>query len=133
MDKKDDLVKLLRKEFEHKDKYQGKWEYQWVMGASIRKETLEEYLVRVTVKTSESPYIDGMDIKVYVIDEEVKLEDNFYENGPDLMGSPEAGAIAWIEKLDEIIYLQLENPYKKKTYLERLEEAIDEYTFETIG
>ena len=130
---KDDLVKLLREEFEQKQEYDGKWEYQWVMGIGLRKLTSDEYLARVTVKTSESPYIDGMDIKVYVVDGQVKLEDAYYENSPDLMGSPQEDAVAWMEKLDQVIYLQLENPWAKEIHKERLEIAVGRYLFTDLG
>ena len=111
-----ELINLLRSEFEHSEEYKGKVESQWLMGVSLTRvssrETSAEYLVRVTVKTSESPYIDGMGIKVYLEDNKLHLEEDYFENTPELLGSPEEDAVKWHRKLGELIYLQLENPNK---------------------
>lgn len=106
----DELIDILRDEFEYTEEYKGKFEFQWLMGVSLNKIFSNEYLVRVSVKTSESPYIDGMSIKVSVVNGRVKLEEDYFEQSPELMGSPEADAVKWHENLGEVIYLQLENP-----------------------
>lgn len=111
-DRQVELIQLLRNEFEHAEEYKGKVEFQWLMGVSLRQETSAECLVRVTVKTSESPYIDGMDIKVFFVDGKLHLEEDYSENTPELLGSPEDDAVKWHRKLGELIYLQLENPNK---------------------
>lgn len=104
-DRQAELIQLLRNEFEHSEEYKGKIESQGLMGLSLRQETSAEYLVRVTVKTSSSPCIDGMAIKLFVVDGKIHLEDT-----PELLGSPEDDAVKWHQKLGELIYLQLENP-----------------------
>ena len=109
-DRQVELIQLLRNEFEHAEEYKGKVEFQWLMGVSLKEQPSAEYLVRVTVKTSESPYIDGMDIKVYLEDNKLHLEEDYFENTPELLGSPEEDAVKWHRKLGELIYLQLENP-----------------------
>ena len=111
-DQQVELIKSLRKEFEHAEEYQGKVESQWLMGVSLKQRTSAEYLARVTVKTSESPYIDGMDIKVLFVDGKLHLEEDYFENTPELLGSPEDDAINWLKQLGNLIYLQLENPNK---------------------
>lgn len=109
-DRQAEVINLLRNEFEHAEEYQGKVESQWLMGVSLRQETSAKYLVRVTVKTSESPYIDGMDIKVFFVDGKLQLAEDYFENTPELLGSPEDDAINWLKQLGNLIYLQLENP-----------------------
>lgn len=104
------LIDILRNEFEYTEEYKGKFEFQCLMGVSLSKTFSNEYLVRVTVKTSESPYIDGMSIKVFVVNGQVKLEEDYFEHSPELLGSPEDDAVKWHEILGELIYLQLENP-----------------------
>lgn len=111
-DRQVELIKLLRNEFEHSEEYKGKVEFQWLMGVSLKQRTSAECLVRVTVKTSESPYIDGMDIKVFFVDGKLQLQEDYFENTPELLGSPEDDAVNWHRKLGELIYLQLENPNK---------------------
>ena len=115
-DRQVELIQLLRNEFEHSEEYKGKVESQWLMGVSLTRvssrETSAEYLVRVTVKTSSSPYIDGMDIKIFLEDNKLHLEEDYFENTPELLGSPEEDAVKWHRKLGELIYLQLENPNK---------------------
>lgn len=113
-DRQVELIQLLRNEFEHSEEYKGKVESQWLMGVSLTRvssrETSAEYLVRVTVKTSSSPYIDGMDIKIFLEDNKLHLEEDYFENTPELLGSPEEDAINWLKRLGKLIYLQLENP-----------------------
>lgn len=76
------------------------------MGISIKFKADRLNLLRVVVKTSESPYVDGMDIGFMVIDGLIELDPRFYENGPDLMGSSEDTSIKWLSELGKIIYLQ---------------------------
>lgn len=85
-----------------------------MMGLSIKLEESDVNKIRVVVKTSESPYVDGMDIPFAMIEGELEIYPLFYENSPDLMGSPELDSIKFLSKLGEIIYLHLENLYKDK-------------------
>lgn len=111
---KDEAIDILRDEYNHKEKYDGQWEYQWLMGISMKLEKSGTSTMRVVVKTSESPYVDGMDIEFMIIDGYLEMHPLFYEEGPDLMGSPELDSIKWLSKLGEIFYLQVENPYKNE-------------------
>lgn len=107
----DELIDILRAEFNREEEWQGEKEYQWVMGISIKLEPEGLSLLRVVVKTSESPYVDGMEIGFMVIDGLIELGPSYYENSPDLMGSSVDTSIKWLSELGEIIYLQRENPY----------------------
>lgn len=82
---KDELRDILRDEFNRQEKYQGEWEEQWLMGLSIKLEESGKHRLRVVVKTSESPYVDGMEIDFQVIKGQIELEPSYYENSPDLM------------------------------------------------
>ena len=124
------IVKALRSEFELKEEDYD----QWVLGVSCleKEKATQEFIVKVVVHTSESIYSDGMEMTVYIIDDEVKLEENFFEKTPDLMGSPVKDAINWLREY-KIIYLQLLNPYEFNVYLERLKDIIGEYSFNTLN
>ena len=124
------IVKALRSEFELREEdYE-----QWVLGVSCleKQEGTQEFIVKVVVHTSESIYSDGMEMTVSIVDDEVKLEENFFEKTPDLMGSPVKDAINWLREY-KIIYLQLLNPYEFNVYVERLKDIIGEYTFKTLA
>lgn len=108
---KDELIDILRNEFNRKEEWEGELEYQWVMGISIKFKAEGVNLLRVVVKTSESTYVDGLQTYFMIIEELIELDPSYYENGPDLMGSPEATSIKWLSELGEIIFLERENPY----------------------
>ena len=103
------IIEALKKEFEYREEDYD----QWVMGVSIRQEeiVLQESRSKVIVQTSESNYTDGMEMEVTVVDGVAKLEEDFFEKTPDLMGSPVKDAIKWLSEF-KIIYLQLLNPYE---------------------
>ncbi len=126
----DKIVKALRNEFELREEDYD----QWVLGVScLEKEVgTQEFRVKVVVHTSESIYSDGMELTVYIVDGEVKLEEDFFEKTPDLMGSSVKDAINWLREY-KIIYLQLLNPYEFNVYLERLKDIIGEYSFKTLA
>ena len=124
------VVKALRSEFELREEDYD----QWVLGVSCleKQEGTQEFIVKVVVHTSESIYSDGMEMTVSAVDDEVKLEEDFFEKTPDLMGSPVKDAINWLREY-KIIYLQLLNPYEFNVYLERLKDIIGEYSFKTLA
>ncbi len=123
------IIEALKKEFEYREEDYD----QWVMGASIKQdEVAQEFRVKVIVHTSESIYTDGMELEVTVVDGVAKLEEDFFEKTPDLMGSPVKDAIKWLREF-KIIHLQLLNPYEYNIYLQRLEEVIKEYSFKTLS
>lgn len=93
---------------------------QQVLGVSIRKERGKDrvigkpiYTARVVVKTSESPYVDGMDIIFMSPEDEVIIEANYYENTPEYQGGSVVDSLNWLRILEDIYYLQLENPFAK--------------------
>lgn len=114
---KDMIVEVLKEELEHHD---ADTNYsQWVLGVSIKKERTNDsivgnpmYLARVVVKTSDSPYVDGMDITFMVPEDDVIIEAKYFENTPEFQGGTEEDSLRWIG-LDEIYYLQLDNPFPK--------------------
>lgn len=51
---KDKLINILKKEFNRKEEWQEKLEYQWVLGVSIKFKVEGLSLYRIVVKFSES-------------------------------------------------------------------------------
>jgi hypothetical protein len=111
----EEIVSILKQELEYRDDYSYA---QWLMGVSIKKSEPEmgvlerpEYIARTVVKTSTSPYVDGMDIRFTVTDNGVEIDPLFYENTPEFQGGEERDAINWMHELEEIFYIQSANPY----------------------
>lgn len=113
---KDRIVEILRQELEHQEEDS---DYsQWVMGVSIRENhnidnPVEKpmYLVRVVVKTSESPYVDGMEISFMIVDGDIVIDPIYYENTPEYQGGTEEDALRWLD--EDIYYQQISNPFSK--------------------
>ena len=111
------IVEILKEELEVTDVAN---DYnQWVLGVSIREERNKSkvlknpyYTVRVVVKTSDSSYVDGMDIAFWVADGKVQIDPEYFENWPDLQGGTVIGAINWLEQLGDFYYLKLANQYQ---------------------
>lgn len=134
---KNTIVELLKEELEITDEANNY--NQWVLGVSVREDfsktrVLENpyYTVRVVVKTSDSPYVDGMDISFWIQNGEVQMDPEYFENGPDFQGGTVTGAISWLEQLANIYYLQVANPHQVDLYLTRLENAIKTYSFTNL-
>ncbi len=90
-----EILRQLEKELNYKvDEYR-----QWVMGATI----LDTKTVRVVIKTNESPYVDGTDLKFNQGTMVLDLE----EIEPILHGSPIEVALDW---LGPGYFLSLEEP-----------------------
>ena len=110
---KDSILEILKKELE----YQKEGYSQWVMGVSIIKEketapaNIPRYVARVIVLTSESPYVDGMDIVFTNSNDNVDIDHNYYENTPEFQGGTQLDALRWLRELGEEVYTQIENPY----------------------
>lgn len=74
---KEAIVEKLKSELEYFDK-DNKYS-QWILSVSIRKERENriivnpKYTARVVSKTNESPYVDGIDIKVTVPEESLSI------------------------------------------------------------
>ena len=113
---KDSILEILKKELE----YQKEGYSQWVMGVSIIKEketaaaNIARYVARVIVLTSESPYVDGMQINFMMLEEDVIIGANYYENTPEFQGGTQLDALRWLRELGEEVYTQIENPYIQK-------------------
>lgn len=73
--------------------------------------------MNLEVRLSEA-MAEDMEIEVSIVDGEVKLEEDFFEKTPDLMGSPTKDSINWLLKLNrEIIYLQQLNPFNQSGWI----------------
>lgn len=114
---KDSIVEILKQELEHQEEDSNY--SQWVMGVSIIEDRATNniaekpiYIARVIVKTSESPYVDGMDISFMIPKEDVIIEANYYENTPEFQGGTEEDSLKWLG-IEDIYYLQLDNPFLK--------------------
>lgn len=114
----DSIVEILRQELEYTDSNSNY--SQWVLGVSIRKDRSKNrtigsptYIARVVVKTSDSPYVDGIDILFTAPEDDVIIEDNYYENTPEFQGGMVEDSLRWVKELEEVYYLQLENPFDK--------------------
>ena len=131
---KDSILEILKKELE----YQKEGYSQWVMGVSIIKEketaaaNIARYVARVIVLTSESPYVDGMQINFMMLEEDVIIGANYYENTPEFQGGTQLDALRWLRELGEEVYTQIENPYLLKEYMKNLESILKEYDFHNL-
>lgn len=114
----DAIVEILKEELEYTE---SNINYsQWVLGVSIKKDRSKDrvigspvYIARVAVKTSESPYVDGMDVLFTMPEDDVIIQANYYENTPEFQGGTVESSLIWLKVLEEIHYLQLNNPYEK--------------------
>ena len=112
---KDSILEILKKELE----YQKEGYSQWVMGVSIINHNKSifsiglqtMYTARTLIKTSESPYVDGMQINFMMLEKDVIIGANYYENTPEFQGGTQLDALRWLRELGEEIYIQIENPY----------------------
>ena len=73
LDIRDEVVKLVREELEYVEgsHKEGTYYSQWVMAVAIKEISKDSYIARVVIKTNQSPYGDGTDIRVNVIDKKV--------------------------------------------------------------
>lgn len=101
----DSIVEILRQELEYKDEASYS---QWILGVSIKKDIGKDriigsptYIARVVVKTSESQYVDGMDISFMVPEDDVIIEANYYENTPDFHGGMVEDSLRWLKQLED--------------------------------
>ena len=86
------IIKQLKDDLE----YQLEDYAQWVVGVSLPRciDLMDQVLlVRVVVKTSESELVDGMDISFSL---EPIIDSDYFENGPDTMGSSVEDSIDWL-------------------------------------
>ena len=133
---KDSILEILKKELE----YQKEGYSQWVMGVSIINHNKSifsiglqtMYTARTLIKTSESPYVDGVDIIFTNSNDNVDIEHNYYENTPEFQGGTQLDALRWLRELGEEVYTQIENPYLLKEYMKNLESILKEYDFHNL-
>ena len=116
---KDQIINALRIELEYVEGSIKEEDYysQWIMGVSIEESDSINYLCKTVVKTSESEYVDGTDIRVILSDNEVELDLSFAEEEPIFHGGEETAAIKWLKELKgSIDYISLIEPkdIKKK-------------------
>ena len=114
----DAITEILKTELEYADKDCGY--SQWVLGVSIKKDRSKHriigsptYIARVVVKTNESPFVDGMDVLFTLPEDDVIIELNYYENTPEFQGGSVESSLKWLAKLEDIYYLQLDDPGAK--------------------
>ena len=87
---------------------------QWLMGVSIpsvieKKNDQWVITARVVVKTSDSEYVDGMDIDFSL---EPIIDPNYYQNSPDYHGGSIEDSQPWLKKHGKVILSHLENPFE---------------------
>ena len=86
---------------------------QWLMGVSLlsvieRKNDQLMITARVVVKTSDSEYVDGMDIAFSL---DPIIDPNYYQNSPDYHGGSIEDSQPWLKKHGKVILEQLDNPF----------------------
>lgn len=77
------------------------------MGISITEEVTPDeriFTARAVLQTSESRYVDGMDIIFTLEDGEFEMDPLFYENTPEYQGGEVDDALMWLEQNGEIVY-----------------------------
>lgn len=153
----DKIVKVLREELEyvegnHED---GTYYSQWVMAVAIKEVSKTSYLARIVIKTSGSPYVDGTDITINIMEDgQAELDLSFAEKEPIFHGGEGADSIRWIENINNFSYMQPEDPFnneahmieneesqdqilinsnQEELYLRMLRYALDEYSFRNLG
>lgn len=132
------ILEILKSELQYKDSKNGYT--QWIMGLSIKKQPKSIfsmgqdsiYTARTLIKTSEGPYVDGMDITFTKNHDKVEIDPEYYENGPSVEGAKVEDALRWLEKLGEEVYIQIENPYLLQEYMKNLENILKEYHFHNL-
>lgn len=131
------IIETLKQELENIDSISNY--SQWILGVSIRKEGTEgrvvgnpKYTARVVIKTSQSPFVDGMDIGFTVPGEDVLIDSDYFENTPEFQGGTVGDSLRWLKELEEIYYLQLDNPYQLELNLGRLKRTLANFTFEDL-
>lgn len=87
---------------------------QWLMGVSLpsvieRKNDQLVITARVVVKTSDSDYVDGMDIAFSL---EPIIDPNYYQNSPDYHGGSIEDSQPWLKKHGKVILEQMDNPFE---------------------
>ena len=122
-DVRNQVISILKKEMNYTDPLDNY--SQWLMGVSLQKNEAQvnedvSYTARIVTKTNQSPFVDGMDIEFTEKDHKMIIDPLYYENSPNLMGSPIRASIEWMCKMGDIIYLEQIDPHKEELYFERL-------------
>ena len=88
----------------------GTNDHQWIMGISINDDRKQCVIVRVVLKTNESPYVDGMDILFDKTNDQLTMDPNYYQNSPDFMGGTVNTrgrfycALFWLKNTEESVW-----------------------------
>ena len=87
---------------------------QWLMSISLpsvieRKNDQLVITARVVVKTSDSEYVDGMDIAFSL---EPIIDPNYYQNSPDYHGGSIEDSQPWLKKHGKVILEKMDNPFE---------------------
>lgn len=106
----DKIIEALKEELEYMDYHYG--DNQWIMAVGIKKVSKDKYLARTVSKTNQSPYVDGLDITVNIVDGEAEVDLTYIGAVPIFHSGEIEDSMKWIEKEFLIYYLQLENPFK---------------------
>ncbi len=88
---------------------------QWVMGLSVKPLNKTNCIVRVVVRTSQSPYVDGTDYTISIIENTSTTNTDDLEEDPIFHGGTIEDALNWLKEHSEPCYLQLENPFFTNT------------------
>lgn len=76
------------------------------------------YTARTLIKTSESPYVDGIDIIFTNSNDNVDIDHNYYENTPEFQGGTQLDALRVAKGVRRRSIYSNENPYLLKVYEE---------------
>lgn len=110
MDQKTEtIITQLKNALERQDP--GTNDHQWIMGISINDDRKQCVIVRVVLKTNESPYVDGMDILFDKTNDQLTMDPNYYQNSPDFMGGTVTDSFKWLRCHGDLIYQQMDDPY----------------------
>lgn len=111
------IIAILKEELEHHE-IKGNYS-QWVMAVGIKKDMgmyqdkdHASYIARVVVKTDESIFVDGMDIRFQYTLGSLEIQPDYFENTPDFQGGTEESSLKWIGTGNHC-YLQRDNPFSK--------------------
>ena len=105
----DEIIRALKDELEFDDDCGYT---QWVMAVGLKETSKGTYLARTVIKTNQSPYVDGTDITVRIIEDgNIEIDQAYIGEAPILHGSEIDSSIKWIEEVNLFCYIQPEDPF----------------------
>ncbi len=112
------ILNMLKKELEYHDPEEP---YSlWIMAISVRaqEEDINQtntrtgtHMVRVILKDSYPPYVDGTDIPVIVTGNRAKINNAAFAEYPKYPCVKEDDALQWLKTFSDPCFLQLTDPY----------------------